>query len=185
MKLNSLVIVILMIILAAGAIAQEVKNPLVGHWVCQDDGTKVQIRANGTLTINNDEFIYKVKGSVINLFSEEGAVAIPFALDGDTLAVEVNGREMEYIRVKPGVVVGKGGTSGSAAGNEAMAMMLVGKCVICPTSPEPTRICRAAVLFLTPTVLMNTRPSRRQAAIMAGPLHSHTTPDVGPQQGVH
>ena len=46
---------------------EKPKNPLVGNWLCEDDGTKVQIRDNGTLTINDTEYAYKVKGSNITV----------------------------------------------------------------------------------------------------------------------
>src|SRR5687767_2570678 len=95
--------ILLLMIFAALASAQQAKNPLLGHWVCQSDGTKVEIRGDGTLTINGAEYVYKVKGTVINVMNEEGGMSIPFQLEGDTLTVDVEGREMVYIRVKPGV----------------------------------------------------------------------------------
>ena len=89
------------------------KNPLVGNWVCEDDGTKVEIRANGTLTINGSEYAYKVKNAVINVVGDEGAMAIPFELDGDTLTVNAEGREMVYTRVK---TTARSGGQGSGFG---------------------------------------------------------------------
>ena len=121
-----------MVVLFAGTgFAQAgTKNPLVGNWVCEDDGTKVEIRADGTLTINGAVYVYKVKGSLINILNEEGGMAIPFQLDGDTLTVDVEGREMVYTRVKPGsrpTVGGNGNFGGSSAGNAAIMQALVGK----------------------------------------------------------
>ena len=108
---------------------EKPKNPLVGHWLCEDDGTKVEIRANGTLTINGEEYAYKVRNSVINVVGEDGAMAIPFELVGDTLTVEVEGREMVYKRVKPGT---RSGGFGAAPANrsgagEGVMQALVGK----------------------------------------------------------
>jgi hypothetical protein len=120
----------LILTLAIAIVAQEKpKNPLVGNWYCEDASTKVDIRANGTLTINGEEYAYKVKGSVINLFGEAGAAAIPFVLEGDTLTVEFEGREMVYKRVKAGTKsVGQGAASSSAAtGDIALMQALVGK----------------------------------------------------------
>lgn len=124
---------VLMIAVAfvASAAAQEKekpKNPLVGHWLCEEDGTKVEIRANGTLTINGQEYAYKIRNSVINVVSEDGAMAIPFELVGDTLTVEVEGREMVYTRVKAGSKTSGFGTgSANRAAGEGVMQALVGK----------------------------------------------------------
>ena len=76
--------VVLSSMLAISGIAQDNRNSLVGSWVCQDDGTRVQIRNNGTLTINGADYVYKVKGSVITIMGDEGVMAIPFQFDGDS-----------------------------------------------------------------------------------------------------
>ena len=107
--------------------AVEKKNPLVGNWVCEEDGTKVDIRANGTLTINGEEYAYKVKNSVINVVGEDGAMSFPFQLAGDTLTVEVEGREMTYVRVKADARVRGQMTTPSAARGEGVLQALVGK----------------------------------------------------------
>jgi hypothetical protein len=104
---------------------EEPKNPLVGHWLCEDDGTKVEIRANGTLTIDGAEYVYKIKNSVINVVGEDGAMAIPFQLDGDTRSVDVEGREMVYTRVKAGK--GSIGSGANAGRGDAVMQALVGK----------------------------------------------------------
>lgn len=96
---------ILMAMFALSVSAQQKpkppENPLVGNWQ-SEEGIKVQIRENGTLTINGEEFAYKVKKAVITIVGEEGAAAMPFVLDGDTLTVEFEGREIVYERVKAG-----------------------------------------------------------------------------------
>jgi len=111
--------------LAFNVLAQEKpKNPLVGNWLCQDDGTKVQIRDNGTLTINDVEYAYKVKGSNITVVGDDGAAVMPFSLDGDTLTVEFEGREIVYTRVKAGA---KGNSTAAAPAAGGIIPQFVGK----------------------------------------------------------
>jgi len=111
--MRSVKLVFVLLALAAAVVAQEKpKNPLIGNWVCEDEGTKVEIRANGTLTINETEYAYKIKNSVINVVGEDGAMAIPFQLEGDTLTVDVEGKEMVYTRVKANSKSGGHGSVG-------------------------------------------------------------------------
>ena len=127
MKYLKLAVVILALIVTAAA-QEKPKNPLVGNWLCEDDGTRVEIRANGTLTINDTEYAYKVKNSVINVFGEDGALSFPFQLEGDTLTVEVDGREMIYKRVKAGArSTGPIGSTAAAPSREGVLQPLVGK----------------------------------------------------------
>lgn len=94
---------------------------LVGRWT--SDEATVEIRADGTLTINGDEFAYKVKNSVITVYNDEGVMRFPFELDGDQMIVQVEDREVVYTRAK-----GKnnsGGTTRGAGG--ANPAELVGK----------------------------------------------------------
>jgi len=35
------------------------KNPLAGFWLYVADGTKLEVRENGSLTINGEEYVYK------------------------------------------------------------------------------------------------------------------------------
>lgn len=75
-------------------------DALVGKWKSSE--AVVEIRPNGTLTINGDEFVYKVKNSVITVANDEGVLTFPFELKGDVLIVEVDGREVVYKRTKAG-----------------------------------------------------------------------------------
>ena len=93
------------------------KNPLVGRW--KSDIAVIEIRANGTVKINDDEFVYKVKNSVITVANDEGVMAFPFELDGDTLVVQVDGSEVVYTRIKAGQGTGTGvGSGGGISGGE-------------------------------------------------------------------
>src|SRR5215210_2256017 len=97
-NLIAILLALFVVVVVPVAAQEKAKNPLVGNWFCEDEGTKVEIRANGTLTINETEFAYKVKNAVINVANEDGAMAFPFVLEGDTLTVEFQGREIVYKR---------------------------------------------------------------------------------------
>lgn len=128
MKLRNLVA--LSLVLATftfGAFAQQKEkpqNPLVGSWIAEEEGIKAEIRANGTLVINGTEYAYKVKGSILNIIGEDGAAAIPFVLEGDTLTVEFEGREIVYKRVRPG---SKASAPANAPAAGGVMQALVGK----------------------------------------------------------
>jgi hypothetical protein len=123
-----LIIALTFVPFAAAQEKEKPKNPLIGHWL-SEDGTKVEVRGNGTLTINGEEYAYKVKNSVINVIGEDGAMAIPFLLEGDKLTVEVEGREMIYKRVKAGAAsTGSGtGIGNRSSAGEGVMQALVGK----------------------------------------------------------
>ena len=104
---------------------EKPKNPLVGSWVCEDDGLKVQIRDNGTLSINGEEYAYKVKGSTITLVGDDGSAVLPYTLDGDTLTVEYEGREIIYTRAKGGLK-SLGGGGAAAPPREGVIPQFVG-----------------------------------------------------------
>ncbi len=131
MKLAKLVVIVMVatLFVVSGIAQEKPKNPLVGNWVCEEDGTKVEIRSNGTLTIDGTGYAYKVKNSIINVVGEDGAMAIPFQLEGDTLTVDVEGREMVYTRVKAGTrSVGEGtGVGVSSVQRGGVMQALVGK----------------------------------------------------------
>src|SRR5688572_14456539 len=127
---TALIVAVVFVTASTAQKKEEPKNLLVGNWVCEDDGTKVEIRPNGTLTIDGTEYAYKLKNSVINVVGEDGAMAIPFQLEGDTLTVSVEGREMVYTRVKAGAKSGVQGSSGFGTYDHQVAgvmQALVGK----------------------------------------------------------
>ncbi len=106
------------------AAQEKPKDPLVGNWFCEDEGIKLVIRANGTLTLNDAEFAYKVKNGKFTVISDEGAAVIPYSLDGDSLTVEYEGREIVYARVKGGF---KGNKANGSSGGEGIVPAFVGK----------------------------------------------------------
>ncbi len=111
--------------LAQKPVGAAPKDPLVGRW--KSDEAVIEFRSNGRITINDEEYAYKVKSSVITVTGEEGSLAFPFELDGDTLTVDVQGREVIYKRMKTG---GTGGiTTGIARENtgEQIIPEFVGK----------------------------------------------------------
>lgn len=123
-----------MVVSASAQGGTTTKNPLVGRW--KSDIAEIEIRANGTVKINDDEFVYKVKNSVITVANDDGVMAFPFELDGDTLVVQVDGSEVVYTRIKGDAAVGTVGTghgtsggypgSGSSSG-EGIIQAFVGK----------------------------------------------------------
>jgi hypothetical protein len=74
------------------------ENPLHGRW--KSDEAVVEIRANGTITINDEEYRYIVRNGVILVSDNEGSLAFPYSLKGDTLRVDFQGREIVYTRMK-------------------------------------------------------------------------------------
>ena len=70
---------------------------LVGHWKSSE--ATVQIKEDGTLTLNGSPFRYVVKGNNIIIGNDEGVMQFPFRLSGDTLNVEVDGRTVVYRRL--------------------------------------------------------------------------------------
>ena len=91
---------------------------LVGRW--RSSEATVEIRGDGTLVLNGETLRYRVRGNTITISGDEGSLDIPFRLAGDTLTVEVQGREIVYKRVAEG-------EEGSAAGGGARPQELVGK----------------------------------------------------------
>ena len=96
------------------AISAAAKNPLLGRW--KSDEAVIEIRADGGVTINDEEYVYKVKNSVITVTSKEGSLAFPFELNGDTLTVNYQGRDVVYARLK-----GKDAQTGKVASNSPPA----------------------------------------------------------------
>lgn len=104
------------------------KNPLVGRW--KSEVAIIEIRADGTIKINDDEYSYKVKNSVITVSNDEGSLQFPYELDGDTLVVDAQGQEVVYTRIKGTTKVGTNngsGTGSGQAGGERIVMEFVGK----------------------------------------------------------
>lgn len=77
---------------------EAAKKLLLGKW--KSSIAVIEFFANGKITINNDEYIYKVKGPVITVSNLEGSMRFPYELDGDRLIVEVDGSEVIYTRLK-------------------------------------------------------------------------------------
>lgn len=78
--------------------AQSQKDALVGRW--QSSEATVEIRSDNTLTINGEEYSYRVKNSVITVSGDEGSMSFPFTFENGKLIVEVEGREVVYTRMK-------------------------------------------------------------------------------------
>ncbi len=113
-----------------GAKAEAPKNPLLGRWKSVE--AVIEFRADGSITINDEKYAYKVKNSVITVFNDEGSLAFPFELDGDTLTVDAQGREVVYTRLKGKAAAGQStglgnGTETVAGRSEGIVPEFVGK----------------------------------------------------------
>ena len=74
------------------------ENPLVGKW--ESDEATVEIRPDGTLTINGEKYRYKIKNQTIIISGDEGSMDFPFQLSGRRLTVTAEGgRRVVYTRV--------------------------------------------------------------------------------------
>jgi hypothetical protein len=102
-----LILVVLATAFALPAYAQEkalskdqaaAKNPLLGRW--KSDEATIEIRGDGSITINGENYKYKVIGRVIMVSNDEGSLPFPYELKGDTLLVDAQGRLVTYKRLK-------------------------------------------------------------------------------------
>jgi len=73
------------------------ENPLIGTW--ESDEATVEIRKNGTLTINGGKYRYKIKDKVLTVSNDEGSLDIPYQVSGNRLTVVFEGRRIVYTRV--------------------------------------------------------------------------------------
>jgi len=99
------------------------KNPLLGRW--KSDEAVIEIKDDGTITINADSYKYRVKGTVITVSNDQGSIPFPFELDGDTLTVEFQGRDVVYKRLKGDDK--SGAVTGGPAAGEGVIAAFVGK----------------------------------------------------------
>jgi hypothetical protein len=108
--------------------ATAAKNPLLGRWKSVE--ATIEIRSDGSITINDEKYAYKVKNSVITVFNDEGSLAFPFELDGDTLTVDAQGREVVYTRLKGKAAAAQSpgyGTETATGRGEGIVPEFVGK----------------------------------------------------------
>ena len=73
------------------------EKTLIGRW--KSDVATVEIRDDGKMTINGQSFNYRVNGSTMTISNNQETVELPFQLDGDTLTVQVQGRDVVYKRL--------------------------------------------------------------------------------------
>ncbi len=73
------------------------EKTLVGRW--KSEVATVEIRDDGKMTINGQLFNYRVNGSTMTISNSQETVELPFQLDGDTLMVQVQGRNVVYKRL--------------------------------------------------------------------------------------
>ncbi|MFZ5439590.1 MAG: hypothetical protein ACOZQL_06260 [Myxococcota bacterium] len=106
---------------------------LVGAWQLNGQ-TFLTLNANGTGLMDGDPLEWKADASTLTLTDEDGETdRVPFALDGDTLKLEVGGLPMTLTRGgKPGAKASRlqRAAERSADGDDAEAMA---------PAPQPTR----------------------------------------------
>lgn len=91
MRYRSLLMVTLALLVhAALVMAQAPAAGVVGRW--QSPDSEVVIKADGTLTIDGTPFRYTIAGKVFTLIGSDGALPMPFELNGDQLSVLINGQ---------------------------------------------------------------------------------------------
>jgi hypothetical protein len=73
------------------------EKTLIGRW--KSSVATVEIRADGKMTINGQLFNYRVNGSTMTISNNQETADLPFQLDGDTLTVQVKGRDIVYQRL--------------------------------------------------------------------------------------
>jgi hypothetical protein len=83
---------------------------LAGRW--QSPDSVVEIKTDGSLTIDGTPYRYTVQGSVLTLIGYDGSVPVPFRLEGDTLTVSLGGEAVTLQRIRPGQTPGAGGSGG-------------------------------------------------------------------------
>ena len=97
--------------------AEEEDTGLVGRW--QSSEIALQIFNDGKLTINGEQFNYRVDGRHVILSNREGSVRVEFQLNGDTLTTNYQGERTVYRRVRGGSGGAAGSMSESQGGNPA------------------------------------------------------------------
>jgi archaellum component FlaF (FlaF/FlaG flagellin family) len=73
------------------------EKTLIGRW--KSDVATVEIRDDGKMTINGQSFNYRVNGQTMTISNNQETINFLFQLDGDTLTVNVQGREIVYKRL--------------------------------------------------------------------------------------
>ena len=76
---------------------RQPKRGIIGRW--KSDEATVEIRDDGTLTINGQQYSYRADDSAITISSSEGSVSLPYQFSGDKMVVSIQGRRVIYTRI--------------------------------------------------------------------------------------
>ena len=93
---------------------EEEDMGLAGRW--QSSAIALEIFEDGRLTINGEQFNYRVDGRHVVLSNNEGSIRVEFQLDRDTLTTNYQGERTVYRRVRGG---SSSGGSASSTGSES------------------------------------------------------------------
>lgn len=95
-------------------VVAQVPAGLTGRW--QSPDSVVEIKGDGTLTIDGTPYRYSVQGNVLSLIGYDGTLPVPFRLQGDTLTVSLNGEAVTLQRIRPGQAPSGGAGAGTTGG---------------------------------------------------------------------
>ena len=103
---------------------EEEDTGIVGKWESAEFA--LEVFKDGKLTINGDQFNYRVDGRHVILSNNEGSIRVEFQLDRDSLTTNYQGQRTVYRRVRAASSASLGG-GGANESNGANPPELAGK----------------------------------------------------------
>ena len=108
------------VLLLGGRVAlAQTPAGLVGNW--QGPEGTVQIKADGTMSIQGTPYRYAVQGNTMTLIGNDGTLPIPFQLSGNTLTVSLSGQIVTLTRITGNPQASPGSGAGGSGGMAELA----------------------------------------------------------------